>query len=60
MNEREIETRLINLLTKIDMRMPSNYEELLSFVVSDMRHTATPYTWTDKDIANSLCKFIER
>jgi hypothetical protein len=58
-NEKEIETRLINLLTKIEMRIPSNFEDMLAFIIWDMRQTASP-SWTDKDLANSLCNFIEQ
>jgi hypothetical protein len=57
--ETEVETRLINLLTKIEMDLPSNFKEMLSFIVEDLKATKDPIGWGDKDLAESLRKFIE-
>jgi hypothetical protein len=57
--KKEIETRLINLLTKIDVEIPSNFEELLSFITEDIINSKDLLKWDDRDIGNGLKKFIE-
>lgn len=55
--EDEIKTRLINIFTKIDMHIPINFDQILNFIIKDIQPKEK---WTDKDIAHSLTRFIEK
>jgi hypothetical protein len=55
----EIETRLTNLLVKIEVDHPSNFEEIVSFIIQDIKEAGKLDSFTDKEIANGLKKYLE-
>jgi hypothetical protein len=57
--KKEIELRLINLITKIGMDIPENFEEIVQFIFEDVCETADPINWSDGDIAIGFRRWIE-
>ena len=55
----EIEKRFINLITKIDMDIPSNFEDIVQYIYEDVCETADPENWSDGDIAIAFRRWIE-
>ncbi len=55
----EIERRFINLITKIEMDIPSNFEDIVQYIYEDVCETADPENWSDGDIAIAFRRWIE-
>ncbi len=55
----EIERIFINLITKIGMDMPSNFEDIVQFIYEDVCETADEVNWHDGDIAIGFRRWIE-
>ena len=55
----EIEKRFINLITKIGMDIPSNFEDIVQFIYEDVCETADEENWHDGDIAIGFRRWIE-
>lgn len=55
----EIEKRFINLITKIGMDIPSNFEDIVQFIYEDVCETADEKNWHDGDIAIGFRRWIE-
>jgi hypothetical protein len=55
----EIETRFINIITKIGMDIPNNFEEIVQYIYEDVCETADPDTWNDDDIIIAFRRWIE-
>jgi hypothetical protein len=55
----EIETRFINIITKIGMDIPNNFEEIVQDIYEDVCETADPDTWNDDDIIIAFRRWIE-
>ena len=56
----EIEKRFINLITKIGMDIPSNFEDIVQFIYEDVCETADEKNWHDGDIAIGFRRWIEK
>ena len=52
-----------NLLTQIYLRIgidqPSNHDQILDFIVNDVKETADPVVWTSEDVNIAFRRFIE-
>jgi hypothetical protein len=55
----EIEKRFINLITKIEMDIPNNFEEIVQDIYEYICELADPINWNDKDIAIGFTRWIE-
>ena len=55
----EIEKRFINLITKIGMDIPSNFEDIVQFIYEDVCETADEVNWHDGDIVIGFRRWIE-
>lgn len=55
----EIERRFINMITRIGMDIPSNFESIVQFIFEDVCETADPDNWHDGDIAIAFRRWIE-
>ena len=50
----EIEKRFINLITKIGMDIPSNFEDIVQFIYEDVCETADEKNW--HEIGRASCR----
>lgn len=55
----EIERQFINLLSKINMDIPENYEDIVQFIYEDICETADPENWSEGDIVIGFRRWIE-
>tara|TARA_R110000822_G_scaffold301415_1_gene425238 strand:+ start:578 stop:805 length:228 start_codon:yes stop_codon:yes gene_type:complete len=55
----EIEKNFINLITKIGIDIPSNFEEIVQFIYEDVCETADEENWHDGDVAIGFRRWIE-
>jgi hypothetical protein len=55
----EIEMRFINLITKIGMDIPDNFEDIVQFIYEDICETADEVNWNDSDIVIGFRRWIE-
>lgn len=55
----EIETRFINIITKIGMDIPNNFEEIVQDIYEDVCQTADTDNWNDDDIVIGFRRWIE-
>jgi len=55
----EIETRFINIITKIGMEIPNNFEEIVQNIYEDVCETADADNWNDDDIVIAFRRWIE-
>jgi hypothetical protein len=54
----EIEMRFINLITKIGMDIPDNFEDIVQFIYEDICETADEVNWNDSDIVIGFRRWI--
>ena len=54
-----IEKIFINIITKIGMDIPSNFEEIVHFIYEDVCETADKENWHDGDIIIGFRRWIE-
>lgn len=55
----EIERRFINLITKIGMDIPSNFEDIVQFIYEDVCECVDENNWNDDDIVIGFRRWIE-
>lgn len=55
----EIEKRFINLITKIGMDIPENWEDIVQFIYEDVCESADEKNWNDSDIVIGFRRWIE-
>lgn len=55
----EIEYNLNKLYQKMGMDRPSNHNEILKFIINDVKETADPVNWSDGDIVIALRRYME-
>jgi len=55
----EIEMRFINLITKIGMDIPDNFEDIVQFIYEDICETADEVNWNDSNIVIGFRRWIE-
>ena len=57
--EREITEMLIDIFDRINIDTPSNFDDILEFVVEDVEETADKENWHDGDVAIAFRRWIE-
>jgi hypothetical protein len=55
----EIEKCFINLIKKIEMDIPSNFDDIVQYIFEDVCETADLENWSDGDIAIAFRRWIE-
>lgn len=55
----EVTELLIDLFDRINIDMPSNFDEIRDFVYEDVCETADPKDWHDGDVAIAFRRWIE-
>ncbi len=55
----EIEKLFINIITKIGMNMPDNFEDIVQFIYEDVCETADVDNWNDSDVIIGFRRWIE-
>lgn len=55
----EIEVILVNMLTKIDMDIPDNFEDIVQYCYEDVCETADPNNWSNGDVTIAFRRWIE-
>lgn len=56
---KDIEQTLLITFSNTGMDCPSNFDEILEFVVEDVNETADPIDWSDADVIIGLRRWIE-
>lgn len=57
---KEIASMLIDIFNRINIDTPSNFDEILEFVYSDVEETADKENWHDGDVAIGFRRWIEK
>ena len=57
--KKEIETLLIDNFDRMNMDIPSNFDDILEFVYQDVKETADQENWNDSDVVIGFRRFIE-
>jgi hypothetical protein len=55
----EIERRFINIITRIGMDIPNNFEEIVQDIYEDVCQTADVDNWNDDDVVIGFRRWIE-
>jgi hypothetical protein len=55
----EITEMIIDIFDRINIDIPSNFDEILEFVVNDVEETADKKNWHDGDVAIAFRRWIE-
>lgn len=55
----EIEKIFINLITKIGMDIPNNFEDIVQFIYEDILVCADEVNWNDEDVIIGFRRWIE-
>ena len=50
---------LIDIFDRMNMDIPHNFNEILEFVVEDVKKTADKETWYDEDVVIGFRRWIE-
>jgi len=58
-NIKEVELFLINIFDRICIDTPSNFDEILKFIVNDIHETSDTNNWHDGDVSISFRRWIE-
>jgi hypothetical protein len=56
---KEITEMLIDIFDRINIDTPSNFDDILEFVVEDVEETADKENWHDGDVAIAFRRWIE-
>lgn len=59
MSKEKITEMLIDIFDRINIDIPSNFDEILEFVVNDVKETADKENWHDGDVAIGFRRWIE-
>ena len=59
MKKLAIDNFLRQIYLQIGMDAPSNHDEILEFVVEDVKETADPEDWHDGDVTIAFRRWIE-
>ena len=57
--KKEITEILIDNFDKMNMDIPHNFDEILEFVVEDVKETADKENWNDADVVIGFRRWIE-
>jgi hypothetical protein len=55
----EVTSMLIDMFDRINIDMPSNFDDILEFVYNDVCETADENNWHDGDVAIAFRRWIE-
>lgn len=55
----EITEILIDIFDRMNMDIPHNFDEILEFVVEDVKETADKENWNDADVVIGFRRWIE-
>lgn len=55
----EITVLLIDIFDRMNMDIPHNFDEILEFVVEDVKETADKENWHDADVVIGFRRWIE-
>lgn len=55
----EIASMIIDIFDRINIDMPSNFDDILEFVYNDVCETADENNWHDGDVAIAFRRWIE-
>lgn len=55
----EIEKTFINVISKIGMDIPENFEEIVQFIYEDVCECADEESWSDGDVVIGFRRWIE-
>ena len=55
----EVELMFINLITKIGIDIPDNFDKIVQFIFEDVNETADKNNWHDGDVAIGFRRWIE-
>ena len=55
----EVMSMLIDIFDRINIDMPSNFDDILEFVYNDVCETADENNWHDGDVAIAFRRWIE-
>jgi hypothetical protein len=55
----EVMSMLIDMFDRINIDMPSNFDDILEFVYNDVCETADENNWHDGDVAIAFRRWIE-
>lgn len=55
----DIEKRFINIIKKIGMDIPNNFEDIVQDIYEDVCETADAENWNDSDIVIGFRRWIE-
>ena len=57
--EKEITSMLIDIFDRINIDTPSNFDDILEFVLEDVEAAADKENWHDGDVAIAFRRWIE-
>lgn len=55
----EIASMIIDIFDRINIDMPSNFDDILEFIYNDICETADEKDWHDGDVAIAFRRWIE-
>ena len=55
----EIASMIIDIFDRINIDMPSNFDDILEFIYNDVCETADENDWHDGDVAIAFRRWIE-
>jgi hypothetical protein len=57
--QKEITIMLIDIFDRITMDTPSNFDDILEFIINDVEETADKINWHDGDVTIAFRRWIE-
>ncbi len=55
----DIESIFINLIARMEMEIPENYEDIVQYIYEDVLETADPINWSVDDVVIGFRRWIE-
>jgi len=55
----EIVSMVIDIFDRVNIDMPSNFDEIAEFIYDDVNETADPTDWHNGDVAIAFRRWIE-
>jgi hypothetical protein len=57
--KKEIESMVYKIYRKIGIDKPENHDEIVDFIVNDVKETADPIDWHSGDVDIAFRRFLE-
>lgn len=54
-----IERIFLNLIARMEMDIPENYEDIVQYIYEDVLETADPINWSVGDVVTGFRRWIE-